>query len=354
MLDKYIIFSPYRSGLCNVIMSYEIAVAIAYATKRTLIIPPTVYLTHITQGAKEQCTNFWSIFDKTNNSFDTIEIGDHDFPAQLGDFHSWSAGADQLLQDCYSPAQIPQNAALSDEDFCVVGQNHDSDDFYTFLSGRKIINLDRPEKYILLENNLFQHYWYWVYVGDSAQRNFVKNKINRLFRYAQRYYDMVAKEVIVGAYNAIHVRRGDFFYQYGYNLQTVDDENKLFNQVSKLVDPTLPLYIATDEPNQDFFKPLTTRYRVMFLNSFFKNLTKLEAAIVEQIICSQAEQFLGTVPSTYSKRINVMRGLEGKPATDYTGINQITSWDPRMSDPIPWKNSRWGWSMSSHPQWMQE
>jgi len=335
-------------------MSYEVAFAIAHVTNRTIIIPPAMHLTHISEGAKKNYSQFWSLFDRSNNQFNTVEILDHCFEQAIDNYYSWSGDANKVLKDCYIPDKFPINMPICDDRLCVIGKLSNTSDFTNFLAQRQIVNLDRPEQYILLENNLFHHYWYWVYAGDKTERNTLKNKINRLFRYSQRYYDLVANEVAVGPYNAIHVRRGDFFIQYGQALQSVASEDKLFLQVSQLMDPTLPLYIATDEPNQDFFKPLTTRYRVMFLNSFFKNLTKLEAAIVEQIICSQAEQFLGTIPSTYSKRINVMRGLDGKPATDYTGINQITAPDARMSDPIPWKNSCWGWSMSSHPQWMQE
>jgi len=362
MNNKYIIFSPLRSGLANVIMSYEIAFAMAYITNRTLILPPSTFLTHITQGGREQWPSIWDLFDKNNNEFDTIELNEYNEfkDLQLGNHYSWFANTEQVIQDYYTPAQIPNNYPLANANFCVVNdfdKIKDNDDFKSFVSTREIIDLNRSEKYIYIENSLFQHYWFWVYAGDASQRNLLKNKMNKVFRYNRRYYDLVKNNVDIGRYNAIHVRRGDFFIQYGHVLETINTEDKLLSQVEKLLDPALPLYIATDEPNKEFFNEVAKKYKIFFISDFFKDLSKLDCAIVEQIICSQAEQFEGTIPSTYTKRINIMRGLDGKITKDYTGVNKITEYTPEMNNPLPWVNGNnklWGWNMSSHSQWMQE
>jgi hypothetical protein len=359
MNNKYFIFAPFRSGLANVIMSYEIAFAMAYITNRTLILPPTTFLTHITNGNKEQWPSMWELFDKQNNEFDILELNEYEELKNLDDGASWFTRA-SLLEDCYSPIEIPHGLPMSNANFCVVNNLDslkDNEDFKNFAGTRAIIDLNRSEKYIYVENSLFNHYWYWVYAGDANQRNILKNKMNKLFRYSQRYYDMVSNTVNIGKYNAIHVRRGDFFIQYGNALESINTEDKLLNQVEKLLDPSLPLYIATDEPNKEFFKALATKYKILFIDDFFKGLSKLECAIIEQIICSQAEQFEGTIPSTYSKRINIMRGLDGRTANDYTGVNIISSRPSNADSALPWTiqpRSLWGWNMSSHPQWTQE
>jgi len=359
MNNKYLIFSPFRSGLANVIMSYELAFAMAHITNRTLILPPTTSLTHITDGGKEQWPSIWELFDKNNNEFDTLELSEYSELNDAGNHFSWFANTENTVQDYYTPEQIPNNQPLANARFCVVNdfdKIKDNEDFKAFASTREIIDLNRPEKYIYIENSLFQHYWYWVYAGDATQRNILKNKMNKVFRYRQYYYDLVAKANI-GKYNAVHVRRGDFFIQYGNSLESINTEDKLLTQVEKLLDPSVPLYIATDEPNKEFFNEVAKKYKIFFVDDFFKDLSKLDCAIVEQIICSQAEQFEGTVPSTYTKRINIMRGLDGKSARDYTGVNNIVKETPDMLDPLPWvngPNKLWGWNMSSHSQWMQE
>lgn len=359
MNNKYLIFSPFRSGLANVLMSYELAFAMSYITNRTLILPPTLSLTHITDYGKEQWPSMWELFDKSNNEFDILYRDECPELKDAGSYYSWFANTENILEDCYTPEQIPNNQPLANANFCVVNDYDslkDNEDFKAFASTREIIDLNRPEKYIYIENSLFQHYWYWVYAGDANQRNTLKNKINKVFRYSQRYYDLVATANI-GKYNAIHVRRGDFFIQYGHALETINTEDKLLSQVEKLLDPSVPLYIATDEPNKEFFNELAKKYKIMFIDDFFKDLSKLECAIVEQIICSQAEQFEGTIPSTYTKRINIMRGLDGRVAKDYTGVNNIVKHNLDIEGPLPWvtgQHKLWGWNMSSHPQWTFE
>ena len=366
MNNKYIIFSPFRSGLANVIMSYELAFSIAHITNRTLILPPTLWLTHITEHHKENWVSLWDLFDKNNNEFNTVELSEFeefkDKILTLGNHSSWFINASTEIEDCYSPPEIPHNAPLADANFCVVNnveQYKNNEDFINFVSTRQLIDLNRPEKFIHIEGSLFQHYWYWVYAGDSSQRNALKNKINKVFRYSQKYYDIVKNKVTdqLGKYNAVHVRRGDFFIQYGNSLASINTEDKLLTQLEKVIDSSLPLYISTDEPNKEFFKEVAKKYKIFFINDLIQDLPKLDCAIIEQIICSQAEQFEGTLPSTYTKRINIMRGLDGKTARDYTGINQIEDVRPEMNDPLPWTKipgNRWGWNMSSHSQWMQE
>ena len=366
MNDKYIIFSPFRSGLVNVIMSYELAFSIAHITNRKLILPPTLWLTHITEHNKENWVSLWDLFDKNNNEFDTIELAEFeefkDKISSLGNHSSWFINSPNEIADCYSPPEIPHHMPMANANFCVVNnieKYKNDEDFINFVSTRKLIDLNRPEKFLYIEGSLFQHYWYWLYAGNSAQRNILKNKINKVFRYHRKYYDVVKNNVTekLGKYNAVHVRRGDFFIQYGHALETINTEDKLLSQVEKLLDPNLPLYIATDEPNREFFNEVAKKYKIFFIDDFVKDLPKLDCAIIEQIICSQAEQFEGTLPSTYTKRINIMRGLDHRVSTDYTGVNNIVAKTPDMDMPLPWVNGQnklWGWNMSSHPQWTQE
>ena len=52
-----------------------------------------------------------------------------------------------------------------------------------------------------------------------------------------------------------------------------------------------------------------------------------------------------------------MRGLDGRTANDYTGVNIISSRTATADSALPWTietRSLWGWNMSSHPQWTQE
>jgi hypothetical protein len=41
---RYILFKPWRGGYVNIIMSYQLALALSYITKRTIIIPKNQYI----------------------------------------------------------------------------------------------------------------------------------------------------------------------------------------------------------------------------------------------------------------------------------------------------------------------
>lgn len=376
MTEKYLIINPVTTGLSNVMMYLEMGFSIAHITGRTLIIPPGLFLDHITDNDSTQWPSMWDLFDKNNNTFNTIELNEHNELKDVkGTFCNFTITAQNIHQayfsyrpDYYIPEFLPNNVTYS-SNYCLVNNYSsvkDSVDFKNFAGTRKIIDFNSSEKYLYIPQEviLFQHFWYWVYPGGAEQRNELKNKINKLFKYSQRYYDTIKEKVSVGQYNAIHVRRADFVTEGHYQnaWESISTSKKLLTQLEKLLDPNIPLYIATDENNKDFFNEVAEVYKIFFIDRFFKDLSKLECAILEQIICSQAEQFEGTSPSTYTKRINIMRGLDGRWTRDYTGINEIKKYSSEMNSPLPWvgntdenNNSRfWDWNMSSHPQWMQE
>lgn len=365
---KYLIFSPYKSGLGNVLMSLEIGFALAHAMNRSLILPPTLHLTHISQGNKEQWPSIWQIFDYpvVSSLFD-IAVTDFipefaNYTDKLGNYQSWFMDAQHHIDDVYVFPELPAppNDSVVTSEYCFVNNpNYYDDDFRKFSSNRSIIDINRPEKFVYIENTPFQHYWYWVYPGSSQERNIVKRKVNSALRYKKEYYDKVQEAVLnkIPKFNAVHIRRNDFFIQFGGALESIDSGQKILEKLLLQFDTSLPLFIATDETLREFFDPIRQRYAVFFIEDFFVPMGNLEQAILEQIICSHAKTFLGTWLSTYTKRINVMRGIDGLSAKDYEGINASTDVNYDLTDPLPWikwPNGRWEWSSSSHPQWTYE
>lgn len=365
MTNKYLSFSPYYSGLSNVIMSYELAFAIAHITKRTLILPPDAFMLFISGYHRPKFVDIWQVFDKevARQEFDVIEY--KDVPEYQGKFDkivtdtSYTGNIADHISDLYAyPKKINGSAhiAMAND----LPNIKDSYDFNYFLSGREVVDLNRPEKFLHFQNNLFNWYWYTVYPGNKEQRNILKDKVNKTFRYKQKYFDL-AQQVKnkIGPFNAIHVRRNDFFVQYSNGLESVNTETKLVDAIDKIAKlKNLPLYISTDEPNKDFFKEVRKKYNIYFYQDFdYNNLSDFENTIMEQVICSQAESFFGTYLSTYTKRINGIRGLEGRQSDDYMGINSIVPKPFECDFPLPWTmrtSKTWSWNDSCHPQWMKE
>ena len=371
MEKKYIVVSPYLSGLGNVLMSLEISYAMAYITGRTLIIPPSVYMVFINEGfSRDTFPKYWDIFDRTvvSSEFDIIDYYEfEEFKPHYDELpkFAWSENLPIIFDSVFNkidyPTDRPEGNLFANGDICFVcglEKYKNDEDFINFAGNRFIVDLNREEKYIHFDSNLYQNFYYYVYPGDKNERNKLKDKVNKAISYKSRFFDLAKKaiETINCEYNATHLRRNDFFVQFGFALKTVETSEKYYDVCSELFESDKPLYVSSDEKDRSFFDKLKEKYKIYFAEDVFSDLNLLETAIVEQIICSEADKFIGTSPSTYSKRINILRGLKGKSIYPKMGINEqmnIVGFDSAL----PWVTTdfkRWEWNMSPHPQWMKE
>ncbi len=368
---KYLSFSPYFSGLSNIIMSYELLLSIAYITKRKVILPPDVWMLFHSKDynhhdwKKKDYVDVWEFLDKdiVTKEFDCIDF--YDVPEFQGKFEemetkrSYTGNIGGTIDGSEISCYYSQKVKTLDGDYTVFTADdyQNNLDFDDFCWGRKSINLnDYTKKFLHFENNLFGHYWYMIYPGDAHKRNLLKDKINRCFRYKNKFYELSKKvKEKIGDYNSVHVRRNDFLICHGDKLVPSD---LLLEKLYAFFERSKPLYIATDEKDLSFFDPVREKYDIYFYKDFDFNTTSLETDVMDQVICAESDIFMGTYLSTYTKRINVMRGIESKQADDDMGINRILESRERIPKDIinPWskKMGGWGWNESSHPQWKLE
>jgi hypothetical protein len=349
-------------------MSYEILFSIAHITKRKIILPPNVWLLFISESQdKKNYNNIWEIFNKDLilQEFDCIDFKDvPEFSGKIDSIQSkksYTENIDKYISDVNSVTFGKKNTILNETNFVLVNGIQNSKDYDDFSFGRTQFDLQCDNKFLHFENNLFGHYWYEIYPGDFLERNLLKRKINRVFRYSDRFYYLAQKvKEKLGPYNSIHVRRNDFLQTRTDDIQCVNNPNKLLSMVELMVEDNIPIYISTDENDKSFFDALKNKYDIYFYDDFGYELNSLDHVVIEQVICSQSEHFYGTYLSTYSKRINVMRGCERRQAWDHKGINYFPPDEElnyRLSDPFPWHSmldKKWNWNLSSHPQWMIE
>jgi hypothetical protein len=380
-MTKYISFSPYYSGFSNIVMNYECAFAVAYITGRTLILPPNAWCLFISKSHNpEDYIDIWEVFNKdyVMSEFDCVDF--YNVPEFKGKYLMMSGHGDKnvkyqsytnyidksvsgvknidLLQ--YEGSDGIVNTLCSSKQVITNDDYEDDLDFEDFRQDRIPLNLSKFEDQILhFENSLFGHYWYSIYPGNEDERNKMKNKINKCFRYNDRIYDIAFKvSKTLGVYNAIHVRRSDFLDTQTKSLEPVSNPEKLKCMVELFFERDVPLYISTDENDKSFFDELGKIYNIFFYEDFEYQLNSLDKVAVEQTICSQAKTFYGTFNSTFTTRINVMRGLEGKQSEDDMGINYYPF--ENRQDVVtanPWKLNHhkiWEWNNSSHPQWKTE
>lgn len=359
MTEKYIIFSPFTAGFTNVLMSYEIAFAVSYLTSRALILPPTSWCVLVDEknSPKETWQNIWEVCDKdiAKKEFeihDLLDFKELNFLISTDNStHSWIDDNPKI-----------KNLSIVDSDLCFFDSSNDinKNDFEKFSYGRPTYDLNIDDRFLKLSG--FGHYWYNIFASDTIARNEMKHKVNKALRYRPKYYDLALTAIREKSknYNAIHVRNPKqlIFDNYTDVVQYKDNPEVLLNQVSRLYKNDKPLYISTDIESKSFFDILKSKYQIIFQEDL--NLPKMkhiEKIAVDQIICSDAELFYGSYYSTFSKRINIMRGIEGKQADDYMGFNKIIDVPDYCSSMIPWQLNEfkhWEWHASSHCQWMKE
>jgi len=110
-------------------------------------------------------------------------------------------------------------------------------------------------------------------------------------------------------YDAIHIRRNDFQYK-----QTRLNVKAILENIEPLLDSGLPVYIATDETEGEFFAEVSRKHRITrwvdLVNQLDENIDIPFSWIgpIEQIICAGARRFIGTDLSTFSAYMNRIRG----------------------------------------------
>ena len=347
-------------------MSFEILLAIAYASKRSIILQKDIFVDHITTLDMNTWISPWEIFnrDVVSKYFDICDI--NDFPELIGHEINQS----DCLQNSYTgtltntdlikiitPDKKEWPSIFLSECFHGNTPSEDRKDFLNFSFGRNLIDLNTPEKILHFEKSFFGHYWHSVYPGNKTERNNMKDIINVALDYDKKYYELANKPK--ERYNAIHIRRNDFITVRPNESSSSSNLEVLATALKSLFNNDIPLYIATDEKDKSVFSEIEKHYRVIYLEHLHSNLKPIESAIVEQIICSDAETFYGTYYSTYTKRINVMRGIKRKQVNDFIGINKLNNDSPykETDDIMPWRekpSKHWDWCESSYGQWRRE
>jgi hypothetical protein len=373
-MEKYISFSPHDAGFINVLMNLEVALSLSEITGRTLIIPPNFWCFSVSEGyGKENFIDILKYFNKERiySNFNCVDF--YDVPdlkelfskiekketetkpySYTGNIHNHNIDLKNIifLNEFQEPCVLSDSQVVM---YC--GDILDKSDFLNFSGRRKSLNLDLNQKFLHFEWNLYGLYWYSVYPGNGIKRNNLKKKINSSLLYREKFADISNKVYnTIGPYDSIHVRRNDFLTDRIENISDVSTPSKFSAIVKYLLKDDRPVYIATDEKDLSFFDELKKYKKLYFFKDFYEPDDKLGDSIIEQLICVNSNVFYGTYKSTYSKRINILRGYQNKQSSEGIGINNLYKQICDYNNPLPWTNQKvyWYWSSPSHPQWMYE
>lgn len=373
-MSKYISFSPHDAGFVNVLMNLEVALSLSEITGRTLIIPPNFWCFSISKEyGKEHFVNILKCFNREYiySNFNCIDF--YDVPEFFEMYskiekeqtktqpYSYTGNIHNHISDLKNITfvnELQEPCVLSDAQVVLYcGDIKNKSDFNNFSGKRTGLNLNFDEKFLHFEWNLYGTYWYSVYPGDSINRNQLKKKVNTSLLYNKVFADISNKVYnTIGSYNSIHVRRNDFLEDRVEHLSDVSTSSKFSSIVKYLLKDDKPVYIATDEKDLTFFDELKKYKKIYFFNDFYNDYDELDSSIIEQLVCVNSEIFYGTYKSTYSKRINILRGYQNKQTSETIAINNLYHQLCDSNNPLPWTNPPvyWYWCSSSHPQWIYE
>jgi hypothetical protein len=359
MQPRFISFDPWWGGFSNIRMSYEMAAAISVISKRKLILPHKIHCLFLSdKSKKETFFDVWNVLDKDlfTKHFDCVDYGEieeyRSLENQIHYFHKIENIAKLILFDDEYHEWGKHQKAIKETNFLFC-ENNNKEDYAKFANNRIGISIKLEDKYIHFPKNLLGYFYYFVYGNGAKERNLIKNKIINGIRYRAEYFaEARAIKNALGNFNAIHIRRNDFLnfpsFKKAANKQFVELHNSLKNKICK----SYPLYIATDEKDKNIFNFLKPDFDLFFLEDFSKDLKNYESMCIDQIVCSEAEVFLGSRFSTYSDYINIIRGINNKQNFHRMGTN--FNFKRSEYDLFPWEKEPSGWDRLHDFYWKYE
>lgn len=320
---RYLYYTNYESGnsgLSNGIMSIEIGVILAHLTNRFLVL----------EGNVSPPANIVSYDGRVNNESPSRVTDLIDIPVPWGEPDAVDMEGlesleltDQSLSELvlYFPKTLDPNSADA-KSFA-----RDRDHWLTVTGDHERVPVLRlsedpngPGTETHRSNLCF--YSYLFYLNDETRRS--------VYRILQRMqpkpeFAELARRVArdIGPFNAVHLRRGDFKVTYG--VTTLDRQPwEAIEAMDEIFSRNDPLVIVTDERDDPFFDEIKLAYPHHYFIDWhildhygeaFARLPRtdsLSLAYLSQLIAAEAEEFIGTMTSTFSAIIQRYRGNRGK------------------------------------------
>ena len=170
---------------------------------------------------------------------------------------------------------------------------------------------------------LLQHFYTFIHFDDAKVDRLMKRFIRDYVHYVDLIFckgAMIINELlkesekkIIPRYSAFHIRRGELQYK-----EVKIPAAKILENIGHHLPAGQLIYIATDEKKKDFFDDFRKKFpTIRFLDDYFP-LAKLDEinpnylGMIDQVICTQGDNFVGTWFSTFTGYITRMRGYLGK------------------------------------------
>ena len=320
---KYLFYTTYcsgRAGLSNSIMSTELGVLLALLTDRVLIL----------DGNLSPPANLVDYGGKLSNHHRSRPTDLLELPVP------WLEAEQVDLRDRGSSMELTDRSLTESVFYYPPSLDLDCEDFRRFAQGRRaaftyggeyrdaaVVRLSGgPE----VGDSRYKMHNLGFYAPFLYLDTHSKERVHRLLRAMRpkRHFVEFADRVaaMLGTFNAVHIRRGDFKLTYGRTTllrkprEAIDVLEQNFSRRDRLV-------ILTDEGDDPFFAEIMQAYpHAVLLDRFildeldqeFHDLPhhdSIALAFLCQLIAVRARDFVGTMTSTFSALIQRWRGSRG-------------------------------------------
>jgi len=312
---KYLAFETDYGGWNNILMQFEIMVILAWLTGRILVLPPATPFPLLGEGPHllEDFLDFGELRLQmpviTADEF-VAETGLEATAAQHEEFHAymraqghspeWNALDDVLAYPANAMQQRPELAErVLNRRIVEYSEETESCDLLYFPMNVDHRMFGVAEAFFLLGDTEMER------AGRTLLRDGIRYR-EEIIALAERALESPA--LAGGNFSALHVRRGDFQYE-----QTQVTTHEILQYIRALFEPGQTIYLATDEPESAFFDVLREHFHVVTFDRLLEEVTEKTPhqwrGIVETLICAGAPgRFVGTRLSTFSARIQILRG----------------------------------------------
>jgi len=312
---QYLYYNTYcsgRAGLSNGIMSVEIGVILSALMNRLLVldgnVSPTANVVEYGDLASDARSRITDLFDLPVPWTEADACGLRDLRAvELSPTSLWNA-----------VFYYPPGLDTTSEDFRAFARGRDC--WLTYgddLAASPVVSLSGgPDK---LYNLSFYCYFFYL---DAPTRRRVDDILRAMTpkRPLAQFAGRVARTL--GAFNAVHVRRGDFKRTYGVTTRDRRPEHAL-DVLDQNFSRDDVLLILTDERDDPFFDEIRRAYpRSVFADDLIRRdhgadfaqmpcRDSIAIAFLSQLIAAEAKDFVGTMTSTFTALIQRYRGNRG-------------------------------------------
>jgi hypothetical protein len=367
-VTKYVTFEPDVGGWNNIRMQMEIVLVFAYATGRTLVLPPDqpMYLLNKGKG-HEKHHNFRDFFPFDRISTRVPVVSMDEFMSKQGVTGLLRRSSDGQVM--YPPGNKSSFDGTDREDrnamweylrnvtscppwkgmadYVVVppfpGFNSSKSPFAKQYAKKSLVFAGDPKygatrlprfydvywhqqpviHFISkpgMGYRLLEHFYTFIHFEDPFMDKLYKRFVRDFVHYLP---DIFCKAALItaklreeggGHYSSFHVRRGELQYK-----EVKVNASTLIQTVRDVLPPGDLLFIATDETQKGYFDSFKDAGfpRIRHLNDFtdqvpgLRDLNPNYLGMLDQVVCAGGRVFVGTWYSTFSAYITRMRGYLG-------------------------------------------